>query len=237
MTTSDLDHLKSLFHGTFLVEPITLQEKLMKVKAFVFDWDGVFNNGTKDASGSSPFNEVDSMGINMLRFNHFLWKGKIPFTAVITGELNTAAFTFARREHFHGVYYSVKNKKEALLHLCERHGIEPHEVAFFYDDVLDLSVAELVGLRIMIGRPGSPLLSTFAQRNKLVDYITAMDGSRNAIREASELLMGLSGKYDETITQRVNYTDTYHQYITNRNAFEPSFYTLTYSEITEQQPK
>ncbi len=236
MNTAELIHLKGIFSGVFLVEPITLQEKLLKAKAFVFDWDGVFNNGTKDASGSSPFNEVDSMGINMLRFNHYLWKGKSPVTAVITGELNTAAFTFARREYFHGVYYSIKNKKEALMHLCEMHGIEPHEVAYFFDDVLDLSVAEVCGLRIMIGRPGSPLFSALVQKNKLADYITANDGSRNALREAAELLIGLSNHYDDTIMQRVHYTEKYHQYITQRNSCEPSFYTSSYSEIIQQQP-
>lgn len=237
MSVADLDHLESLFSGNFTASPLVLQEKLLKTKAFVFDWDGVFNNGTKDASGSSPFNEVDSMGLNMLRFNHYLWKGKNPVTAIITGELNTAAFTFAGRERIHGVYYSIKNKREALTHLCDKHGIEPHEVAYFFDDVLDLSIAEACGLRIMIGRPGSPLLTALAQKNKLVDYITALGGGNNALREAAELLMGLSGRYDDTIMQRVHYTDNYHQYLTQRNAFHPAYYTLSYSEIIEQQPK
>ena len=237
MSTADLDHLGSLFSGSFMATPLVLQEKLLKVKAFVFDWDGVFNNGTKDASGSSPFNEVDSMGINMLRFNHYLWKGKNPVTGIITGELNTAAFTFAKRERIHGVYYSIKNKRQALEHFCSLHDIEPHEVAYFFDDVLDLSIAEVCRLRIMIGRQGSPLLSALAKKNKLADYLTANGGGDNALREAAELLMGVSGRYDETIMQRVHYTENYHQYLTQRNSVHPAYYTLSYSEITEQQPK
>jgi 3-deoxy-D-manno-octulosonate 8-phosphate phosphatase (KDO 8-P phosphatase) len=237
MSIADLSQIKSVFTGSFLTEPAALQQKLFKVKAYVFDWDGVFNNGTKDASGSSPFNEVDSMGLNMLRFNHYLRKNVNPVTAVITGENNSAAFTLAKREHFHSVYSGAKNKKDALLHLCDAYGLEPHEVAFFFDDVLDLSVAGLCGLRILIGRQGSPLFADLVLQNKFADYITANDGGSNGLREAAELLIGLVGNYDDTIMQRVHYTEHYEKYIYTRNEPEPVFYTITDSKITEQPGK
>jgi 3-deoxy-D-manno-octulosonate 8-phosphate phosphatase (KDO 8-P phosphatase) len=234
MSITDLNQIKGVFKGSFLVGPMALQGKLFKVKAYVFDWDGVFNNGTKDVSGSSPFNEADSMGVNMLRFNHYLRKSHNPVTAVITGEHNTGAFTLARREHFHGVYYNMKNKKEALMHLCDAHKIEPHEVAYFFDDIPDLSVAEVCGLRIMVSCACSPLLLGLVNKNKLADYITSADGNNNALREAAELLIGLSGLYDETIMQRVHYTERYREYINARNTQVPVFYTFTDSKITEQ---
>ena len=236
MSVIDLN-IKNVFTGSFLTEPVALQEKLFKVKAYVFDWDGVFNNGTKDASGSSPFNEVDSMGVNMLRFNHYLRKGHNPVTAIITGENNSAEFTFAQREHFHAVYYNMKNKKDALLHLCNANNLEPHDVAYFFDDVLDLSIAEICGLRIMVNRTCNPLLLSLVHKNNLADYITAVDGNNNALREATELLIGLSGRYDDTIMQRVHYTEYYREYINARNTPVPSFYILIDSKITEQPLK
>ena len=39
-----------------------LARQLHGIRALVFDWDGVFNDGWKDAQGGSPFSEVDSMG-------------------------------------------------------------------------------------------------------------------------------------------------------------------------------
>jgi 3-deoxy-D-manno-octulosonate 8-phosphate phosphatase (KDO 8-P phosphatase) len=237
MDINDLDQIKGLVSGSFLTEPLAIKEKLFRVKAFVFDWDGVFNNGTKDASGSSPFNEVDSMGLNMLRFNHYLKAGENPITAVITGEHNIAAFTLAKREHFHSVYYRVKNKVDALTHLCEAHGIEPDAVAYFYDDILDLPIASVCGLRVMIGRPGSPMFSEFVKRDALADYITAAAGGSNALREAAEMLIALNGNYDETIRQRIQDTAQYHEYITARNTPNPTFYTITDSKITEQPDK
>lgn len=234
MNTTDLKHLKSTFNGTFLAEPITLQERLLKVKAYVFDWDGVFNNGTKDASGSSPFNEVDSMGVNMLRFNHFLRKHSNPLTAVVTGELNSAAFTLATREHFHAVYSGIKNKRDALQHFCDVHNIDAYEVAYFFDDVLDLSIAEVCGLRIMVGRPGSPLFRELVEKHKFADYITAHDGGNGAVREATELLMGIGGHYEDTIMARVRFSDQYGDYLAQRNTPEPVFYSSKDSKIVEQ---
>ena len=47
-------------------------EILGTIKAFVFDWDGVFTNGEKDHELQSRFNEVDSIGTNLLRFAFYL---------------------------------------------------------------------------------------------------------------------------------------------------------------------
>ena len=62
------DKIVLAFEGASGISP----DRLDKIKAFVFDWDGVFNNGAKDSEGASPFNEVDAMGTNLLRFNHHL---------------------------------------------------------------------------------------------------------------------------------------------------------------------
>ena len=150
----DIDQQNITYHfkGEFLTSPELMAERLGKIKAFIFDWDGVFNNGVKNANGSSSFSEIDSMGTNMLRFNHFLRNQQIPHTAIITGENNIDAYTFASRECFSAVYYRILTKPDALHHFCAAHNINPSEVAFFFDDVLDLSVAGMVGLRIMAGR-------------------------------------------------------------------------------------
>ena len=234
---ADIGHIKSFFKGRFLAQPAIIQEKLFGAKAFVFDWDGVFNNGVKDEHGSSPFSEVDAMGTNLLRFNHYLRKGHTPLTAIISGEMNKAAFTLAKREHFEAVYYSMKNKKEALSHICNTNNILPDEVVYFFDDVLDLSIAEHCGLRIMVGRASNPLLLNLVQEKNLADYITAADGGNNGLREATELLMGLSERYDDTIMERVHYTEHYRQYIVLRNTPESSFYTTIGSKITVHLPQ
>lgn len=233
----DAATIQGIFGGNFVTGADVLAEKLNNINAYIFDWDGVFNTGAKGADGSSPFNEVDSMGINMLRYNHYIRTGRNPIAGIITGEKNPVAFTFARREHFHAVYYGIKNKIDALMHLCAAHDIQPSEVAYFFDDITDLQIASLCGIRIMIGRKGTPMLHQLVQQRGMADYITLNDGGNNAIREATELLKGLSGRYDETIMQRAEYTEHYRDYLNSRNIPSPAFYSFIDSKITEHTPQ
>ncbi|MBS1590008.1 MAG: phosphatase [Bacteroidetes bacterium] len=222
------------FKGTFITEPVILKEKLNAIRAYVFDWDGVFNRGEKNENGSSPFNEIDSMGTNLLRFNHYLRTGRLPKIFIISGENNIAAQTLARREKFDAVYSSIKFKTEALDHICHTKGIKHNEIVFAFDDVLDFSVAAKISLRFMVTRSGSTLLTDYAIRNKLVDYLTFSDGGHYAVREIAELLMSLGGQFDETLHHRINFTDTYQRYLQLRQLTEPEFFTSINSTISKQ---
>lgn len=233
---SSLTYIAEQFKGKFIVTPEVVREKFLKIKAFVFDWDGVFNNGEKNENATSLFNEVDAMGTNLLRFNFFQRSGRLPVTAIISGENNSAAFLMATREHFQGVYYGIKYKALALQHLCMTHHLRPEEVAFVYDDVLDLSMAEKCGLRIMVNRACNPLLIDFAVANNMVDYVTAADGNGHAVRESTELLLGISGLYNETILSRMNFTNEYLLYLQTRNQVQTVCYTTHASSIVEKQP-
>src|ERR1700758_1861343 len=113
---------KSIFENLgaeFLLPQYKIAEKLQNIKAFVFDWDGVFNNGQKNENGSSSFNEIDSMGTNLLRFSFFLLNKKLPLTAIISGEKNESAFYFSKREHFNCSYFKIADKTFGINHLCE----------------------------------------------------------------------------------------------------------------------
>lgn len=234
MTITD-NHITDIFKGSFISSILEIRKRLSTIKAFVFDWDGVFNNGEKDAAGSSPFNEIDAMGTNMLRFNYYLTHQKNPITAIITGEQNTAAFTLAKRECFHKVYFKIKHKVQAMEHLCKTYQIQPQEVCFVFDDVLDFSAASVCGLRMMIQRNANPLLIEFAIEKGLVDYCTYNNGSTHAIREIAELLPAIAGNYEATIANRMQFSSTYVDYLAKRNAEKPSFYTINQSQIIEQE--
>ena len=124
----DSDYIRGVFEkigGNFLTPVDEIVQKLANIKAFVFDWDGVFNNAQKDAGGSSNFNEADSMGTNLLRFGYFLQKQLLPLTAIISGEKNEAAFYFCNREHFTSSYYKIPNKIEAINHFCRQNNLAP----------------------------------------------------------------------------------------------------------------
>lgn len=213
----DIEKKFSCMGGEFIVPPHQLADKYSKIKAFIFDWDGVFNDGIKGEPLSSGFSEIDSMGVNLLRFENWLRKSEIPLSFILTGQQNNQAQFFAEREHFNGVYYNFKNKKEALEHILKTHKLKAGQVAFVFDDVLDLSVAEMVGLRFLIKRKASCLLTDFVKQRKLCDYISANTSATFAVREICELLLALSDNYEKIMELRMRFDTVYHEYFALRN--------------------
>jgi len=207
------------------------KDRLSKIKAYVFDWDGVFNDGVKSAQGGSSFSEVDSMGTNMLRFSHWLKSGSPPAVAVITGEENPSALYLSQREHFHAVYFKSTNKLVALEHFLKANHLQSNEVAFVYDDVLDLGVAEKCGLRFLVKHLAAPLFQNYSVKNKVADYITSTD--EHAVREVCELVMGANGKFDEAIRKRSIFDDAYQQYLNDRNKITTLNYSLRDGKVIE----
>jgi len=233
---TDIEQIFSEQGGVFCTPFAELKKKTESIKAYIFDWDGVFNDGTKDAQGSSSFSEVDAMGTNLMRFSHYSGKGKMPIVAIMSGEVNRMSFQMGSREHVHGIYYRVKNKLSALEHFVSHHGLYSSEVAFVFDDVLDLGLCERVGVRFMINRTANPLFKNFVIKNNLADYVTAKTGGQFAVREITELLMGMNGNFDETIHHRSHFSETYSTYLEERQRIPTVFYTLEGSQIKEQTP-
>lgn len=228
------EHFMSL-GGKFISNPELISEKLSSVKAFIFDWDGVFNNGEKQTNGSSNFSEIDSMGTNLLRFSYFLKNKKLPLTAIISGEKNETAFYFCERECFNYSFFRIPNKTDALKFICEKENIQPHEVAYFFDDVLDLSIAKICGVRVLVNRKANSLFLNFCIDNQLVDYLTAAESGNYAVREATELLIALNENFDSVINNRIDYTPDYASYIQNRRQVKTKFFTIKENVIEESK--
>jgi len=210
--------------GTFCIPYSTFSEKLSRVKAYIFDWDGVFNDGTKDAQGSSNFTEVDAMGTNLLRFSHWLSHDQtLPICAVMSGERNTLSFQYTNREHFHQGYFKVNHKLLAYRHFLQHHNLKPQETAFIFDDVLDLGLATEAGVRIMIRHNAMPLFKDYVIQNNLADYVTAND--QFGVREACELIMGTRGNFTQTISNRAGFSSAYMTYLAQRQAVETAYFT------------
>jgi 3-deoxy-D-manno-octulosonate 8-phosphate phosphatase (KDO 8-P phosphatase) len=206
--------------GQFLTPAADIAQKYAQLKAFIFDWDGVFNNGIKYSEAGSLYSEADSMGTNMLRFDHWLLTGHLPHVFIITGANNTTSIKFAKREHFDAVFINCKNKREALAEITEKYGLESKEAAFVFDDILDVDLATKCGLSFAVKRSASPLFTNYLVNNNVCDYITAHKGRQHAVREISELLMGLNGSYDQTISKRIQYEGDYLNYLSARNSVE-----------------
>jgi 3-deoxy-D-manno-octulosonate 8-phosphate phosphatase (KDO 8-P phosphatase) len=229
----DIEALFTSKGANFLLSSSEIAVKLNKLKAIILDWDGVFNDGKKANNEGSPFTEVDSMGLNMLRFSIYLKHGFTPAIFIVTGENNIPATKLSRREHFNAVYIKVKNKNRALDHITRNFDLEKDEIGFVYDDILDLGLAAAVSLRFFVNRAANPLLSEYVAHNKLAEYYTANSGGEYAVREITELSIGLLGNFNEVVKQRVENSSLYQEYLLDRNNINTQFFTLENDQISK----
>ena len=206
------------FAGSFYTPEEELIAKLGQVKAWVFDWDGVFHSGQKDSQGNSSFSEVDSMGLNLLRYGTYLQNGAMPLSIILTGMNNPTAAYFAEREHFDALFMGFRDKSHALNYICEQHQLAPYEVGFVFDDVLDFNVAKEVGVRFAVPHSAAPMTHDFMAHNGLVDYACAHAGGHGALREMAELSLVLMGQFDTVVEDRTAFNQAYTNYWEARQA-------------------
>ncbi len=207
--------------------PEVFIDKLSRVKALVFDWDGIFNDGVKGQIPST-FSEIDSMGINMLRFGYYLLNGYNPFTAIVTGEKNETAIQWAEREHFFSVFLNVKNKADIIDLVKKANNIQPEQILFVFDDIHDLSLAKKAGVRILVRNAGSSLFTKFCRENNYCDYITRYSGGTNALREISETVLYMLELFEKTLKLRVEFEGLYQEYWKIRNSIKTNILELQY---------
>lgn len=215
------------------IDTNTMVERLKKIKAFVFDWDGVFNLGNKGISQSSTFSEPDISGINLMRYSFYRVTGHMPAIVIITGEANENSVKLANRENYNLVYQKVVNKVDACIDMMGKLNINAGEVACTFDDFNDASMAKICSLRYMIKRDSNPLFHSFLVNNGWCDYITAFSQPNNPIREICELNMGLLRAYNDTVMSRTNFDEQYKTFMKERITIKPDFYALSKGTFVE----
>lgn len=207
--------------GCFLHPVALIKGNLEGVNTLLFDWDGVFTDGRKDSNRNSSYSELDTMGINLLRFAFWLQNGTIPFTAIITGEENPGAMFVARRDHYDAVYYHVKNKGMMAERLHTDFKVDAARSLFLFDDVLDLGLVNFTRLSFALRNEASLLFQDYIRTVEKCAYISGNTGGNHGIREISELIMGLMGIYTNVIQHRASFSPVYKEFLALRNGHEP----------------
>lgn len=206
--------------GEFFTDVEQIARALQDVRVFLFDWDGVFNDGMKFGVQGSPFGEADSMGVNLLRLSYWLKHGKMPLTGIISGATNEVAKYYAEREGLEFCVRGFTDKGKAFTSLCDKLNIQPSEIAFVFDDVLDLPIAKQVAFRCRTRRDSGPLFSQYIRDRHLCDYLSAMPGGSHAVRECCELMIGLCFDFNTAVDVRCEYGPRYEEYLVLRKSGE-----------------
>lgn len=163
--------------------------KAGKIKLLLLDVDGVLTDGriVYDSKGrdSKFFDVHDGMGVYLLR------RAGIP-TVLVTAKSSKAILPRARDMRIAKVYAELPSKSKVLEKIKKKYNVNPEEICFVGDDLVDLCLMNKVGLAIAV-------FNACPEIKQAASYITIRHGGRGAVREVSELILKSKGRWKEMI--------------------------------------
>jgi 3-deoxy-D-manno-octulosonate 8-phosphate phosphatase (KDO 8-P phosphatase) len=155
------------------------------VRLLALDVDGVLTDGLIYYGNSGEelktFNIKDGLGIKLLQ------KAGIK-VAIITGRQSQIVARRASELGIEDVVQGREDKREALLELCQRHGIGIEECAYMGDDLPDLGAIVAAGLGMTVADASATVLEAAQWRSRY-------NGGCGAVREACEFILCAKGAW------------------------------------------
>ena len=171
-----------------LYGPVSEQSwnKASQVKLVIFDVDGVFSDGRIYLSNSGEelkaFHTRDGFGVKALLNAGFE-------LAVITGRKSKLLENRMTALGVNRVYQGVDNKIVAYQELLTQLNLQPEQVAYIGDDMVDLPVMQQVGFSVCVA-DGHPYVKQH------VDMVTFTQGGFGAVRELADLILQSQGLFE-----------------------------------------
>lgn len=167
--------------------PTKIRDKARKIKLLLVDVDGVLTDGgivlNDRGEEIKRFDVRDGHGIRLL-LRAGLQIG------LITGRISKVVSHRARDLGIRIVYQKAYNKLAVYQKIKRKSRLKDREIAYVGDDIVDLPVLRRVGLAMTVK-------DSWAELKPQVDYVTASEGGRGAVREIVELLLKAQGKWKE----------------------------------------
>lgn len=160
------------------------REKAASIKLLLTDIDGVLTDGgiiyDNEGLESKKFQVKDGLIVRHLRRNQIM-------VGAITGRDSRVVFNRCEELKFDFHYHGIKDKGKKLNELLETVELDPQEVAYIGDDLIDLPILRRVGLAICPA-DALPYVRCHA------DLVTRASGGKGVFREAADLLLHSQGK-------------------------------------------
>lgn len=166
-----------------------IKDRLNKIKAVVFDVDGVLTDGGiiigSDGTEYKKFNVKDGSGISMLRHSGIK-------TGIISGRYSKTIERRAQELKIDAVYQDVILKAGAYRKFKKKFGLKDEEICFVGDDVIDLQVFNLCGFSF------APYDAVEVVKKK-ADYVCRLPGGGGCVREVCEMVLEARGILKEAL--------------------------------------
>ncbi len=168
--------------------------KAEQVELVIFDVDGVLTDGrlyvTENGEEIKAFHSRDGHGMKML-------KNSGVQLAIITGRTSKIVSHRMQELGIELVYQGRQDKYPAFEEILKTRGLNPEQVAYVGDDVVDLPVMRRVGLAIAT-QDAHPFVKQHAH------WQTPNMGGRGAARDVCELIMEAKGVLQDTLDHYLN---------------------------------
>ncbi|HEX8516529.1 MAG TPA: HAD-IIIA family hydrolase [Bacteroidia bacterium] len=161
--------------------------KLTRVKAFLFDVDGVLTDGSvtlmPDGEQVRIMNIKDGYALQLA-----VKKGyKI---AIISGGRSEMVRTRLNKLGITDVYLGIESKVDTYKEFLEIHELSADEILYMGDDIPDYEVMKRVGI------PTCPKDSVQEIKDISI-YISHQDGGKGAVRDVIEQVLKVQGKWKD----------------------------------------
>lgn len=160
---------------------------LKQIKLLAMDVDGVLTDGTitvgSDGSEFKTFSLLDGHGIRM-------WHRAGLMSAIISARESTVTKQRADELEINFVYQPCQRKLDGFEKLLSDSQLEPKNIAYIGDDVLDIPLVKRAGFGIAVANAVDELKSH-------AHYVTSRPGGKGAVREVIEYILKNTGRWTE----------------------------------------
>jgi 3-deoxy-D-manno-octulosonate 8-phosphate phosphatase (KDO 8-P phosphatase) len=164
------------------------KEDLVRVKAFVFDIDGVLSLQTINLNSFGVPNRTvnlrDGYAIQLA-----VKKGY--FVAVITGSNSKEYLKRLKQLGVKDVYLNSRSKIEHFNEFLRKHNLEKSDVLFMGDDIPDYEVMKVAGIPVCPSDADSEI-------KQVAYYISDKKGGEGCVRDVIEQVLRLHNKWMDT---------------------------------------
>lgn len=163
-----------------------LVEQLKDVKAFFFDMDGIFTDGSVTVMPDGELIRTmyvrDGFALKTICSLGFK-------TAIISAGFSQGAIKRFEGFGVNHVVMSSGKKINDFNTICEKEGLLPDDVLYMGDDVADLECLRIAGISVC---PNDACVDVLPA----VDYVTKENGGRGAVREIVEMVLRAQNKWN-----------------------------------------
>jgi 3-deoxy-D-manno-octulosonate 8-phosphate phosphatase (KDO 8-P phosphatase) len=160
---------------------------LKQIKLLAMDVDGVLTDGSitvgPDGSEFKTFSLLDGHGIRM-------WRRAGLKTALISGRESAVTKQRADEMEIDFLYQPCQQKLDGFEKLLSDSQLEPKNIAYIGDDVLDIPLMKRAGFGIAVANAVDELKNH-------AHYVTSRPGGKGAVREVVEYILKNTGRWAE----------------------------------------